>query len=85
MQHKAHAQQSHLQSQTKSEMQGKKQKRQLAELKEMLNTPTNNLGLAQLFKKFVLIGEAYQLEEVSSEAINKFYVDDNCDECSVRS
>ena len=71
MQQTAQAQQ---QSQTKSEMQGEKQKRQLAELKEMLNTPTNNLGLAQLFKKFVLIGEAYQLEEVSLKTIYKFIV-----------
>jgi hypothetical protein len=31
----------------------------------MLQTPTNNIGLAFLFKKFVLIGEEYQKEEVS--------------------
>jgi len=31
----------------------------------MLKTPTNNIGLAYLFKKFVLIGEQYQKEEVS--------------------
>lgn len=30
-----------------------------------MQTPTNNIGLAFLFKKFVLIGEEYQKEEVS--------------------
>ena len=40
-------------------------RRQLGELQEMLKTPTNNIGLAFLFKKFVLIGEQYQREEVS--------------------
>ena len=43
-------------------------RRQLAELQEMLKAPTNNIGLALLFKKFVLIDEAYQKEEVSASA-----------------
>lgn len=30
----------------------------------MLSTPTNNFGLAQLLKNFVLIGESQQIEEV---------------------
>lgn len=36
-----------------------------ARLKEMLSTPTNNFGLAQLFKNFALIAPEYQIEEVS--------------------
>lgn len=35
------------------------------QLQAMLQTPTNNFGLAQLFKNFVLLGEDYQLEQVS--------------------
>ena len=34
------------------------------QLQAMLQTPTNNFGLASLFKNFVLIGEQYQLEQV---------------------
>ena len=34
----------------------------LKQLEEMLQSPTNNFGLAALFKNFVLIGEEYQLE-----------------------
>lgn len=44
----------------------KTKRRQLAELQEMLKTPNNNIGLACLFKKFVLIGEQAQREEVSA-------------------
>lgn len=35
------------------------------QLEEMLHSPTNNFGLAALFKNFVLINEEYQLEQVS--------------------
>ena len=42
-----------------------KAKRNANQLKAMLNTPNNNFGLAQLFKRFVLIEESFQLEEVS--------------------
>lgn len=38
-------------------------------MQEMLKTPTNNIGLAFLFKKFVLIGEEYQKEEVGASAV----------------
>ena len=31
----------------------------------MLQTPTNNFGLASLFKNFVLIGEQFQYDQVS--------------------
>lgn len=41
-----------------------KKNRNVEQLKAMLKTPTNNFGLAQLFKNFVLIGEQQQIEEV---------------------
>ena len=40
-------------------------KRNANQLKEMLKTPNNNFGPAQLFQRFVLIEESFQLEEVS--------------------
>ena len=33
-------------------------------LKALMNTPTNNFGLAKLLKNFVLVGESQQMEEV---------------------
>ena len=36
-----------------------KAKRNANQLKEMQNTPNNNFGLAQLFKRFVLIEESF--------------------------
>ena len=41
-----------------------KKNRNVEQLKAMLKTPTNNFGLAQLFKNFVLIGEQQSIEEV---------------------
>ena len=41
------------------------------QLQEMLSTPTNNFGLAQLLKNFVLIGEDSQVIEVSSAGSNQ--------------
>jgi len=38
------------------------------QLKEMLKTPNNNFGLAQLFKRFVLIEETFQKEECAKLA-----------------
>jgi len=44
-----------------------------AKLKEMLSTPTNNFGLALLFKNFVLIDLDYQKEEVCKTKIFTHY------------
>jgi hypothetical protein len=61
--------QSPFKKKTEAKGNGNATRRQLAELQEMLKTPTNNIGLAFLFKKFVLIGEEYQKEEVGASAV----------------
>lgn len=43
-------------------------------LQEMLSSPTNNFGLAQLLANFVLIDPCYQMAEVSPCALSPLLV-----------